>query len=43
VNYPQLLAVALVAPSLALAQAKPSDPQFAHLVVTANQIVIVAG
>jgi len=43
VNYPQLLAVALVAPSLALAQAKPSDPQIAHIVVTANQIDIDAG
>ena len=42
-NYPQLLAVALVAPSLALAQAKPSDPQIAHIVVTANQIDIDAG
>ncbi len=42
-NYPQLLALALVAPSLALAQAKPSDPQIAHIVVTANQIDIDAG
>jgi putative membrane protein len=43
VNYKVLLSVALVAPALALAQGKPSDPQIAHIVVTANQIDIDAG
>jgi putative membrane protein len=39
-----ILAAALVAPALALAQAKgPSDPQIAGIVVTANQIDIDAG
>ena len=42
-NYKVLLSVALVAPALALAQGKPSDPQIAHIVVTANQIDIDAG
>ena len=42
-NRKQLLALALVAPALALAQGKPSDPQIAHIVVTANQIDIDAG
>ena len=42
-NCKQLLAVALVAPALALAQGKPSDPQIAHIVLTANQIDIDAG
>ncbi|HET7362841.1 MAG TPA: DUF4142 domain-containing protein [Burkholderiales bacterium] len=37
------MALALVAPALALAQGKPSDPQIAHIVVTANQIDIDAG
>ena len=36
------LTVLLLAPALALAQ-KPSDPQIAHIVVTANQIDIDAG
>jgi putative membrane protein len=43
VNHKYLLAVALVAPTVALAQGKPSDPQIAHIVVTANQIDIDAG
>jgi len=43
VNYKTLLTLALAAPALALAQAKPSDPQIAHIVVTANQIDINAG
>jgi putative membrane protein len=38
-----LLSIALIAPALALAQGKPSDPQIAHIVVTANQIDIDAG
>ena len=42
-NCKHLLALALVAPALALAQGKPSDPQIAHIVVTANQIDIDAG
>ena len=37
------LSILLVAPALALAQGKPSDPQIAHIVVTANQIDIDAG
>jgi len=43
VNYKALLTLALAAPALALAQGKPSDPQIAHIVVTANQIDINAG
>jgi putative membrane protein len=43
VNRKYLLAIALVAPAVALAQGKPSDPQIAHIVVTANQIDIDAG
>jgi putative membrane protein len=43
VNYKVLLTLALAAPALALAQGKPSDPQIAHIVVTANQIDIDAG
>jgi putative membrane protein len=43
VNLKYTLAIALVAPALALAQGKPSDPQIAHIVVTANQIDIDAG
>ena len=42
-NRKQLFALVLVAPALALAQGKPSDPQIAHIVVTANQIDIDAG
>ena len=42
-NRKHLFAIALVAPALALAQGKPSDPQIAHIVVTANQIDIDAG
>ena len=42
-NRKYLLAIALLAPALALAQGKPSDPQIAHIVVTANQIDIDAG
>ena len=42
-NRKQLAAIVLVAPALALAQGKPSDPQIAHIVVTANQIDIDAG
>ena len=36
------LTALLLAPAIALAQ-KPSDPQIAHIVVTANQIDIDAG
>jgi putative membrane protein len=43
VNCKHTLAIALVAPALALAQGKPSDPQIAGIVVTANQIDIDAG
>jgi putative membrane protein len=43
VNCKHLLTIALVAPALALAQGKPSDPQIAGIVVTANQIDIDAG
>src|SRR5881394_3223098 len=39
----KLVFAALLAPALALAQGKPSDPQIAHIVVTANQIDIDAG
>ena len=42
-NRKQLFALVLVAPAVALAQGKPSDPQIAHIVVTANQIDIDAG
>lgn len=42
-NCKHLFAIALVAPALALAQGKPSDPQIAGIVVTANQIDIDAG
>ena len=42
-NRKQLAAIVLVAPALALAQGKPSDPQIAHIVVTANQVDIDAG
>ena len=37
------LSVLLVAPAMALAQGKPTDPQIAHIVVTANQIDVDAG
>ena len=38
------MSILLVAPALALAQGKgPSDPQIAHIVVTANQIDVDAG
>jgi len=42
-NLKHSLSILLVAPALALAQGKPSDPQIAHIVVTANQIDIDAG
>jgi putative membrane protein len=37
------LSILLFAPALALAQSGPSDPQIAHIVVTANQIDVDAG
>ena len=37
------LSILLVAPAMALAQGKPTDPQIAHIVVTANQIDVDAG
>ena len=42
-NWKLVLPIALFSPALALAQGKPSDPQIAHIVVTANQIDIDAG
>jgi putative membrane protein len=42
-NWKHALPIILFAPALALAQGKPSDPQIAHIVVTANQIDIDAG
>ena len=42
-NRKYALALALVLPAMALAQGKPTDPQIAHIVVTANQIDIDAG
>src|SRR3954467_7988913 len=42
-NRKLVLAAALLAPALALAQGKPSDPQIAGIVVAANQIDIDAG
>ena len=42
-NWKHALPIALFVPALALAQGKPSDPQIAHIVVTANQIDIDAG
>lgn len=42
-NWKLVLPVALFVPALALAQGKPTDPQIAHIVVTANQIDIDAG
>ena len=43
VNRKYALALALILPALAVAQGKPTDPQIAHIVVTANQIDIDAG
>jgi putative membrane protein len=42
-NLRQSLSLLLLAPALALAQGKPTDPQIAHIVVTANQIDVEAG
>ena len=42
-NWKHALPIILLAPALALAQSKPSDPQIAGIVVTANQIDIDAG
>lgn len=42
-NWKHALPIALFVPALALAQGKPTDPQIAHIVVTANQIDIDAG
>ena len=42
-NWKHAWPIALFVPALALAQGKPSDPQIAHIVVTANQIDIDAG
>jgi putative membrane protein len=42
-NWKHALPIILFAPALALAQGKPSDPQIAHIVVTANQIDVDAG
>jgi len=42
-NWKLVLPIAVFTPALALAQGKPSDPQIAHIVVTANQIDIDAG
>lgn len=42
-NWKLVLPIALFTPAVALAQGKPSDPQIAHIVVTANQIDIDAG
>jgi putative membrane protein len=42
-NWKYLLPVVVFAPALALAQGKPTDPQIAGIVVTANQIDIDAG
>src|SRR5215218_8396955 len=43
-NWKLVLPIALFAPALAFAQGKgPSDPQIAHIVVTANQIDVDAG
>ena len=42
-SWKQVLPIVLMAPALALAQGKPSDPQIAGIVVTANQIDIDAG
>lgn len=42
-NLKHCLSILLLAPAVALAQGKPSDPQIAHIVVTANQIDVDAG
>jgi len=42
-NWKLALPIALIVPAVALAQGKPTDPQIAHIVVTANQIDIDAG
>ncbi len=42
-NWKLALPIALFAPAFALAQGGPSDPQIAHIVVTANQVDIDAG
>jgi putative membrane protein len=42
-NWKLVLPIALFVPALAFAQGKPSDPQIAGIVVTANQIDIDAG
>ena len=42
-NLRYFFSLLLLAPLLALAQGKPTDPQIAHIVVTANQIDIDAG
>ena len=43
-NWKHVLPILFLAPAVALAQGKsPSDPQIAHIVVTANQIDIDAG
>ena len=42
-NWKHALPIALFVPALALAQGQPTDPQIAHIVVTANQIDIDAG
>jgi putative membrane protein len=42
-NWNHALPIALFVPALALAQGKPSDPQIAGIVVTANQIDVDAG
>jgi len=43
VNWKLALPIALFAPAVALAQGKPTDPQIAGIVVTANQIDVDAG
>ena len=42
-NWKLVLPVAFFAPALAVAQGEPTDPQIAHIVVTANQIDVDAG
>ena len=42
-NLKHCLSILLLAPAVALAQGRPSDPQIAHIVVTANQIDVDAG
>ena len=42
-NLKHCLSILLLAPAVALAQGTPSDPQIAHIVVTANQIDVDAG